>query len=347
MTWLQFSVFTGSCCNRYETALPGNARASERYFRLSPGKAGTCCLFSKLMEAIVQDTVTDRGDDAARAGARQVSGSIYFTLVSYLSVGEPLAVLPQYVHLRLGMSVAMAGLVIGLQSLATLASRPWVGWLCDRKGAKVSVQWGMAACSASGAAMICAAAFQSSRWLGFAFLIASRLLLGMAVSLGSTGLHAMGHSRPWPGAHSRDDLVQRDCKLWRSRAGGAAGSRAGQALGTGRYRCLHGRLRSSEPRDGVAQGARSGQCMGSRRAFTAYWGGVRLRGGVEQRGLLRSGHVCHALFYASRTGTEQPFVSPCYGIGLYRGAHALHQNHRHYGGFPVAMVSLLVSSVGC
>ena len=122
-----------------------------------------------------------------RAGARQVSGFVYFTLISYLSVGAPLAVLPPYVHLRLGMSTAMVGLVIGLQSLATLASRPWVGWICDRQGAKVSVLWGMAACSASGAAIICAAAFQSRQWLGFAFLIASRLLLGVAVSLGSTG----------------------------------------------------------------------------------------------------------------------------------------------------------------
>ena len=139
------------------------------------------------MEAIVQDAAPDRGEDAARAGLRQVFGFVYFTLVSYLSVGAPLAVLPPYVHLRLGMSVAIAGLVIGLQSLATLASRPWVGWISDRHGAKVCVLWGMASCTASGAAMICAAAFQNRQLSGFAFLIASRLLLGMAVSLGSTG----------------------------------------------------------------------------------------------------------------------------------------------------------------
>ena len=126
------------------------------------------------------------------AGARiaspwQVFGFVGFTFVSYFSVGVPVAVLPPYIHLQLGMSAAIAGTVIGLQSLATLASRPSVGFICDRLGAKVSVLWGMAACLISGVLIVGAAAFVRMPMLSFAFLVASRLPLGMAVSLGSTG----------------------------------------------------------------------------------------------------------------------------------------------------------------
>jgi MFS family permease len=139
------------------------------------------------MEACAQNRVSDAGEAAAQAGAGRVLSFVSFTFVSYLSVGVPLAVLPLFVHVRLGMSAAMAGLVIGLQSLATLASRPMAGWICDRYGAKVSVMCGMAACAVSGVAMTCAAALQHPPWLSFALLLFSRLPLGVAVSLGSTG----------------------------------------------------------------------------------------------------------------------------------------------------------------
>jgi hypothetical protein len=38
---------------------------------------------------------------------RQILGFVYFTFIVYLSIGLPLAVLPPYVHLRMGYSVAM------------------------------------------------------------------------------------------------------------------------------------------------------------------------------------------------------------------------------------------------
>ena len=45
---------------------------------------------------------------------------VYFTFVCYLSIGLPLAVLPSYVHLKMGYSVALAGLVI-------------YGFICDKR----------------------------------------------------------------------------------------------------------------------------------------------------------------------------------------------------------------------
>jgi MFS family permease len=112
---------------------------------------------------------------------------VYFTFVCYLSIGLPLAVLPAYVHLRMGYSAAIAGLVISIQYIATFASRPWAGRISDRVGAKVSVLWGMGCCTASGALLLAAALLHALPWLSFSFLILSRLLLGVGESLGSTG----------------------------------------------------------------------------------------------------------------------------------------------------------------
>jgi MFS family permease len=116
-----------------------------------------------------------------------IVGFTYFTFVVYLSVGLPLAVLPPYVHLRMGYSAALAGLAISIQYVATLASRPWAGRISDRAGAKVSVLWGMGCCAFSGVLLIAAALLHAIPWLSICLLFASRLVLGVGESLGSTG----------------------------------------------------------------------------------------------------------------------------------------------------------------
>ncbi len=123
----------------------------------------------------------------SRAGTLHIISFVYFTFICYLSIGLPLAVLPPYVHLRMGYSAVLAGLVISIQYIATLASRPWAGRISDRAGAKVSVLWGMGACTASGAALVAAALAHQVAWLSFTALIVSRLILGIGESLGSTG----------------------------------------------------------------------------------------------------------------------------------------------------------------
>ncbi|MGD0682260.1 MAG: MFS transporter [Terracidiphilus sp.] len=123
----------------------------------------------------------------AKGSTRHILGFVYFTFVVYLSIGLPLAVLPPYVHLHMGYSAALAGLVISIQYIATLASRPWAGRISDRAGAKVSVLWGMGACAMSGAVLIVAAALHSNPWFSISILLLSRLVLGVGESLGSTG----------------------------------------------------------------------------------------------------------------------------------------------------------------
>jgi len=128
----------------------------------------------------------------SKTGTRHILSFVYFTFNCYLSIGLPLAVLPTYVNLRMGYSAVLAGLVISIQYIATLASRPWAGRISDRAGAKVSVLWGMSACTASGAFLILAAALHDLHWLSFTALIVSRLVLGVGESLGSTGATLWG-----------------------------------------------------------------------------------------------------------------------------------------------------------
>ncbi len=131
---------------------------------------------------------------APRADAAHILTFTWFSFVIYLGIGLPLAILPAYVHLRMGLSAVLAGLVISVQYIATFLSRPWAGRISDRRGAKLSVQWGMAACIASGFLLVLSASIPRLAWISFGGLIASRLALGVGESLGSTGTTLWGIS---------------------------------------------------------------------------------------------------------------------------------------------------------
>jgi MFS family permease len=135
---------------------------------------------------------------ASRGELRSILGYIYFTFICYLAIGLPLAVLPTFVHLRMGLHAALAGLVISIQYIATFLSRPWAGRISDHAGARVSVLWGMAACTLSGLLLLAAGAAGGKAWLTFAVLIASRLALGVGESLGSTGATLWGITAAGP-----------------------------------------------------------------------------------------------------------------------------------------------------
>ncbi|HEY6490511.1 MAG: MFS transporter [Terracidiphilus sp.] len=129
----------------------------------------------------------------AHADARRIAGYVFFTFACYLAIGLPLAILPAYVHLRMGYHASLAGLVISIQYIATFLSRPWAGRISDHAGAKISVIWGMAACTLSGFLLLGAAALhRNPAWLSLTSLFASRLALGVGESLGSTGATLWG-----------------------------------------------------------------------------------------------------------------------------------------------------------
>lgn len=138
-------------------------------------------------------------DKASRFGITgQIVSFTSFTFVVYLAIGLPLAILPAYVHLRMGFSAALAGLVISVQYIATFLSRPWAGHISDHAGAKIAVIWGMAMCTGSGALLLAAALLHGTPWVSILSLIASRLALGVGESLGSTGATLWGISAVGP-----------------------------------------------------------------------------------------------------------------------------------------------------
>nr|WP_165678415.1 hypothetical protein [Pseudomonas otitidis] len=73
----------------------------------------------------------------------QIVSIVFFTFISFLCIGLPLAVLPGYVHNDLGYGSVLAGVVISTQYAATLLSRPFSGAVADRRGAKHAVLLGL------------------------------------------------------------------------------------------------------------------------------------------------------------------------------------------------------------
>lgn len=111
---------------------------------------------------------------------------VCFNFAAYVCNGLPLAVLPGYVLNDLGMTSVVAGLVIGVQYLATLLSRPLAGSLADRLGAKRSVVYGLSGLILSGALTSAAIFLSGQPWLAWPLLLAGRIALGMSSAMIST-----------------------------------------------------------------------------------------------------------------------------------------------------------------
>ena len=127
---------------------------------------------------------------AAEPQNRVVLRILPFALIivcGYLPVGIPLATLPLEVHDKLGFGTLVVGIVVGVQSLVTLFTRPLAGILCDRAGAKVAVLTGAGISIAASAIYLVSTipAFGASGAL--ALLLTARVISGLAESLIMTG----------------------------------------------------------------------------------------------------------------------------------------------------------------
>ncbi|MHC2145110.1 MFS transporter [Pseudomonas sp. 210_17 TE3656] len=129
------------------------------------------------------------------AVTQQVVSIVLFTFIGYLNIGIPLAVLPGYVHNDLGFSAVVAGLVISVQYLATLLSRPYASRIIDNQGSKRAVLYGLAGCGLSGVFMLLSAWLQHTPWLSLGSLLVGRLVLGSAESLVGSGSIGWGIGR--------------------------------------------------------------------------------------------------------------------------------------------------------
>lgn len=112
---------------------------------------------------------------------------VMFNFASYLTIGLPLAVLPGYVHDVMGYSAFWAGLVISLQYLTTLISRPHAGRYADMWGPKKVVVVGLCGCFISGLCYALAAISSALPLLSLLLLCTGRLILGVGQSFAGTG----------------------------------------------------------------------------------------------------------------------------------------------------------------
>jgi MFS family permease len=283
----------------------------------------------------------------SRTGTRHILSFVYFTFNCYLSIGLPLAVLPTYVHLRMGYSAVLAGLVISIQYVATLASRPWAGRISDRAGAKVSVLWGMTACTASGAVLILAGALHDIHWLSFAALIVSRLVLGIGESLGSTGATLWGIT--------------------------SAGQQSTAKVISYNGISTYGAMAIGAPLGVILDNTWGLTALG---VFTVILGALSLivayrkppvpvvhgehlpfsqvLGRVAPHGMgLALGGICYSvlatfitLFYASRSWNGAALCLTAFGVAFIVARLLFIQTINRFGGYPVGIVCLSVESLG-
>lgn len=113
-------------------------------------------------------------------------------LCSYMAIGISLGILPGFLHNVLHCNNLIIGIVIGIQSLATLLTRKRAGHLTDIKGVKLSVQYGTITLVATSMAYIVAVLLSSSLVASLSLIFIARILLGAAESLQITGALAWG-----------------------------------------------------------------------------------------------------------------------------------------------------------
>ena len=119
--------------------------------------------------------------------------------LGFLTVSLPLPALPLHVHDGLGFNAAVAGLVVGIQSLATVLTRIPAGRLVDGRGPKAAAVVGLLICSAAGWCYLVSCLPGLGPTASLAVLIAGRLALGIGESLMITGVLSWGLVRAGPG----------------------------------------------------------------------------------------------------------------------------------------------------
>jgi MFS family permease len=284
---------------------------------------------------------------AASSRTWHIAGYVYFTFICYISIGLPLAVLPPFVHLSMGFSAMMAGLAVSIQYIATLASRPWAGRISDHMGAKTSVLWGMACCTASGAFLIAAAALHTEHWLSFAVLVLSRLVLGVGESLGSTGatlwgITSAGHE------HTAKVIGLNGISTY---GGMAIAAPLGVVLDAqwglssiGIVTILIGAISFAW----ALQKDRIAVEPGEHLPFSHVLGRVAPHGmGLALSGVSYSVLATFVtLFYAHRHWSGAALCLTAFGVAFMTARIFFIRTINRFGGYPVAMASLAVDSVG-
>jgi len=127
-----------------------------------------------------------------RAITLQIVSIVFYTFIAFFCIGLPIAVLPGYVHDQLGFSAVIAGLVIGIQYLATLLSRPLAGHLADSLGTKRTIVYGLIGIGLAGLLTLISTLVQSIPDVSLGILLAGRVVLGISQGLIGVGTTSWG-----------------------------------------------------------------------------------------------------------------------------------------------------------
>ncbi|VVM39186.1 putative MFS-type transporter YhhS [Pseudomonas fluorescens] len=121
--------------------------------------------------------------DQGFAITRQILAIVFYTFITFLCIGLPIAVLPGHVHDQLGYGAVIAGVTIGLQYLTTLLSRPFAGRVADSLGGKRAIGYGLFAIIGCGVLTLFSAWTLAWPQASLALLLGGRVLLGLAQGL--------------------------------------------------------------------------------------------------------------------------------------------------------------------
>jgi len=278
---------------------------------------------------------------------RRIVGYVFFTFVVYLAIGLPLAVLPAYVHFRLGYSATIAGLVISIQYIATFLSRPWAGRISDHTGAKTSVIWGMAMCTASGALLLGGGLLHGRPLLSMAGLVLSRLVLGVGESLGSTGATLWGISAA--GTENTAKVIGYNgvCTYGAMAIGAPLGVILENRFGMGSIGLLTMAVCALSVAIAVYKRA-TPVVHGEHLPFASVLGRVAPHGVALALGGVGYSVLATfiTLFYVSRHWSGAALCLTAFGAAFIAARLVFIHTINRFGGFPVAIVCMAVESLG-
>ena len=115
--------------------------------------------------------------------------------LGFLAVGIPIAALSLHVHHALGFSPVVVGIVIGLQSAATVLVRHQAGTVSDRAGPRRAVLLGLPLAALSGVLYLISDHAGLGPTVSLLVILVGRLIMGVGEALFVTGCLAWGIAR--------------------------------------------------------------------------------------------------------------------------------------------------------
>jgi predicted MFS family arabinose efflux permease len=154
---------------------------------------GFLCIYFKIKQCEYEKRVITRKIKSMKnqSGIQKFLILCFVVFCGFLTIGIPLAVLPNQIHDVLGFSAFIVGIIIGLQSGATVLTRHIAGSSADRRGAKPTVQKGLFICILSGVIYF-TSTFARDAHLSLLLLAFARLVLGLGESFLITGALTWG-----------------------------------------------------------------------------------------------------------------------------------------------------------